>query len=42
MRLTFLTPYGDDAAPPAGRLLLAAAPWVVVALVALAGLATLG
>lgn len=42
MRLTFLAPYDGDTVPPARRLLFAAAPWLMVALVALAGLASLG
>ena len=42
MRLTFLAPYIDEAVPSARRLLIAAAPWLVLALMALAGLAAHG
>jgi len=35
MRLPSLSPYDDTSAPSLGRLVIAAAPWAVIALVAL-------
>lgn len=35
MRLPSFSPYSDTAAPSVGRLVIAAAPWAVIALIAL-------
>lgn len=35
MRLSSLLPYNDTSAPSVGRLLAAAAPWAIIALIAL-------
>jgi len=40
MRLTFLLPYREDDAPSTRRLLIAAAPWALIAALALLALAT--